>query len=270
MNYARFQELKVAFRAEGKGTPIVLLHGFCEDQSMWSEFREDLLEEGCRVVTIDLPGFGNSEPLDEPGIESYALAVHAVITALGLPPFVLIGHSMGGYTALAFAEKFPDMLIGLGMFHSHPYADSAEKKEGRQRQLEFIEKQGHELFVKQLMPGLFTPSFARSQTFIVNRLILAASMYPKEGITGGLKAMMLRPDRSEVLRKAPWPVLFIIGEEDKAIPEVHSLGQTTLAPVASVHVLEKVGHMGIWEAPAKTMKIVRNFISFCFEKAKTD
>lgn len=270
MNYAQFQDRKVAFRAEGKGIPIVLLHGFCEDQSIWSGFREDLLEEGYRVVTIDLPGFGGSEPLDEPGIDGYAMAVHAVITELGLPPFVLIGHSMGGYTALAFAAQFPEMLSGFGLFHSHPYADLPEKKEARQRQIEFIEKQGHELFVKQLVPALFTPAFAQSHTFIVNSLILAASMYPREGIIGGLKAMMERPDRSSVLEEAPWPVLFIIGEEDKAIPEAHSLAQTTLAPISSVHILEKVAHMGIWEATAKTQKIVRNFIAFCQEKAKAN
>jgi len=267
MKHTYFRERKVFYSVEGKGTPVVLLHGFCEDQSIWQDFLADLTDSECRVVTIDLPGFGNSEPLAAPEIADYALAVHAVVTELGLPPFVLIGHSMGGYTALAFAEKFPEMLIGIGLFHSHPYADSTEKIEARHRQIEFIEKQGHELFVKQLVPVLFAPSFARSQTFLVNRLILAASMFPKAGIIGGLKAMIQRPDRSETLKKAPWPVMFIIGEADKVIPEADSLSQTTLPPIASVHFLEKTGHMGMFEAPAKTKKIVRDFIAFCQTKA---
>lgn len=258
----------MAFESQGRGQAVVLLHGFCEDSSIWDDLKSDLVEEHYRVVCIDLPGFGQSEALPHPSIEAYADAVHAVLESLDLKQIILIGHSMGGYTALAFAEKHPALLLGLGMFHSSPYADSKEKKEARRRSIQFVEEQGHVIFVKQLMPVLFSENFARSNSYAVDRLVHAASSYPAAGITGGLEAMMQRPDRSAVLAQAAYPVLFIIGEEDRAIPAEQSLSQTHLPAVASVHVLEKVGHMGMIEAQKKTQRIVREFAGFCVSQSK--
>jgi len=254
---------KIAYEYQGKGPAVVLLHGFCEDSTIWEDFKTDLAEAQFRVICIDLPGFGQSELPAEATVEYYAEAVFAVLKELELSKIILIGHSMGGYTALAFAEKHPGMLLGLGMFHSHPYADSEEKKEARRRSAQFIREQGHILFVKQLIPGLFAPGYAGGNSFLINRLIHAASAYHPTGIIGGLEAMIQRPDRSEILQKAAWPVLFIIGEEDRAVPADQSLSQTQLPLVASVHILEKTGHMGMFEAKKKTQLIVREFALFC-------
>ncbi len=268
MKQTAHREQKVAFTSQGKGPAVVLLHGFCEDSTIWDEFKTDLIEAQYRVVCVDLPGFGQSDLPVEPSIDAYADAVLAVVRELEIDYCVLIGHSMGGYTALAVAEKHPEILLGLGLFHSHPYADSEEKKEARRRSIQFIRDQGHILFVKQLIPGLFAPGFARSNTFTVDRLIHAASAYLSEGIISGLEAMIGRPDRSVVLGEAAYPVLFIVGEEDKAIPADQSLSQTALPRVASVHILEKTGHMGMLEATKKTQKIVREFADYCTRMTK--
>ncbi|MBX2926338.1 MAG: alpha/beta hydrolase [Saprospiraceae bacterium] len=268
MRNMEFQGRKVGYDVQGRGPAVVLLHGFCEDSSVWDDFKTDLIEEHYRVICIDLPGFGQSEALPHPTIEAYADAVHAVVESLDLQQIILIGHSMGGYTALAFAEKHPSLLLGLGMFHSSPYADSAEKKEARRRSIQFVEEQGHVIFVKQLLPVLFSENFARSNSYAVDRLVHAASSYPAAGIIGGLEAMIQRPDRTSILSEAAYPVLFIIGEEDRAIPAEQSLSQTHLPAVASVHVLEKVGHMGMIEAQKKTQRIVREFAGFCLSQSK--
>lgn len=263
MKFVQYQQRKVAYQSDGRGEPVVLLHGFCEDSRVWLEFGEDLREEQFRVIVIDLPGFGESEPAAEPSIDYHAGAVLAVLDELGLARSVLIGHSMGGYIGLAIAEKFPDRLKGLGLFHSHPFADSEEKKANRAKSIEFIRRQGHLLYVKQLIPQLFNPRFAGSHPFLVDTLIHRATRYPEQGIVDGLQAMIDRPDRSKALQQATFPVLFIIGKEDTAIPWEYSIDQTHLPAIASVHILDKVAHMGMYESTRSTQLIVRQFVDFC-------
>jgi pimeloyl-ACP methyl ester carboxylesterase len=267
MKYIRHCDRAIAYTTQGRGPVIVLLHGFCEDSTIWNEFQPSLAESGFQVVCIDLPGFGQSEPIAGASIEQYADAVLAVADALELPRFVLIGHSMGGYTALAIAEKQASRLAGLGMFHSHPYADSEAKKEARQKNIQFIQNHGHIMFAKQLIPVLFAPAFAAGNSYLIGKLVHAASACPQEGIIGGLEAMIARPDRSHILKNSSCPVLFIVGEEDQVISSDQSLSQTVLPPVASVHIIEKTGHMGMLEAPKKTERMLREFAVYCFHQA---
>lgn len=269
MKFVNYQNRKVAYRSEGKGEPVVFLHGFCEDSKVWLEFTEDLREEQYRVITIDLPGFGQSEVGAEASIDYYAGAVTAVLDELSVVKTTLIGHSMGGYVGLSLAESQPDRLRGLGLFHSHPYADSEEKKANRAKSIEFIERQGHFLFVKQLVPHLFSTRYAGSHPFQVDTVIHRAARFPQAGIIHGLEAMINRPDRAEVLRNLSCPVLFIIGKEDTAVPISYSLSQTTLPATASVHVLDKVGHMGMYEATRQTQLMVRQFVDFCLRHQPT-
>lgn len=268
MKFVDLENKRIAYQSKGRGPAVVLLHGFCEDSTIWNEFKTDLLEEKYRVVCIDLPGFGASDTIEGASISKMAAAVAAVIDEIGLTQFILIGHSMGGYVSLAYAEKHSDKLLGLGLFHSQPYPDSEEKKAGRQKNIDFISSFGHILFVKQLIPKLFTDKFAKSQAFLVDKLIYRASQYDSKGIVTALEAMKDRPDRSAVLTTFPKPVLFIIGKEDGAIPAENSLEQTHLPTQASIHVLEKVGHMGMFESKKQTQKILRQFVEFCLEQTK--
>ena len=263
MKFINYQGRQIAYAVEGKGPVVVLLHGFCEDSRVWEDFKLDLIEEKHRVITIDLPGFGQSEVIESVSIKIMADAVAAVLKSLGLEEVVLIGHSMGGYVGLAFAEHYPDYLLGLGLFHSQAKADSEEKKAGRQKGIEFINRQGSALFVKQMFPGLFAPKFAKSSAFLVEKLTFRASRYKPSGITAALEAMKNRPDRSEVLRNFKRPVLFIIGKLDTAVPWENSIAQTHLPAVADIHILDKVGHMGMFEATKSTQSIIRQFVKFC-------
>lgn len=270
MKFTNYQDKKIAYSAEGKGTPIVLLHGFCEDSFVWNDYKQTFLDAGYRVICIDLPGFGGSELLENASIENYAQAVHAVIEDIGLAKIILIGHSMGGYTSLAFAEKYSKKLLGMGMFHSHPAADDAEKLEGRHRSLEVVRTKGAALYVKQLIPGFFYEKFARSNTFLVDKLIHRAARYNPEGIIAALHVMSNRPDRSEVLRSFKKPVLFIIGKEDKAVPAEPSMAQTTLVETASILILEGVGHMGMFEAKKQTQQAILKFAEFCVQLTNSE
>ncbi|MBX2875468.1 MAG: alpha/beta hydrolase [Saprospiraceae bacterium] len=266
MKKVTFQDTAIAYETVGKGPAVVLIHGFCEDSRVWEEFSLDLVEEKYKVIAIDLPGFGSSDVWPDVTIADMAGAVHAVLQDLKQDKVIMIGHSMGGYVGLAFAEKHPEMLIGLGMFHSQPYADSEEKKEGRQKGIGFIRRQGSALYVKQLIPALFAPDFVNSNAFLIEKLTFRASKYDAEGIIGGLQAMKNRPDRSQVLENIACPVLFIVGKKDNAIPAEKSMEQTHLPTISSIHILEKVGHMGMFEATKHTQLFVRKFIVFCLDQ----
>ena len=265
---AGIAEHEINYVVEGKGIPIVFIHGFCEDLSVWDEFIAAFLppprtQNENKIIRIDLPGFGGSAPVEGVTIEYIADCVKAVLDHLQVIQCVMIGHSMGGYVSLAFAKKHASYLLGLGMFHSHPYADTEAKKEGRRKSIEFIHKNGHILFVKQLVPKLFAPAFASSNNFLVNKMIHRASSFSAKGIIEGLNAMINRPDNSEVLKKIKCPVMFIIGKEDVLVPFELSIEQTALPNVSYIHVLEKVGHMGMYEARKETQRWIKNFVEFC-------
>lgn len=262
MQYTEYQGKKVAFSDSGKnsGQDIVLLHGFSEDSRVWDEWLQ-LLPEHHRYLCIDLPGFGQSEPHDDLSVESMAGAVHAVLAETGVKKCVLVGHSMGGYVSLAFAEKYGPQLNGLCLFHSQAHADNEEKKAARLKSVEFVERNGHVLYVRQLIPKLFAYDYSKGYPAEVNRLIFHATKYQPEAITAALHAMRQRPDRQGVLEKIKCPVLFFIGKMDEALPHENSLAQTHLPDVADIHIYPNVGHMGMFEAPWKTAKAFRTFLS---------
>lgn len=269
MSFITLNDRKVAYQLAGKGETVVLLHGFCEDRRIWMDIEEELHRYNFKTLSIDLPGFGNSDLLHQPHtrIEDYAAAVYAVTQHLKLASCFLLGHSMGGYIALALAEKHPTLIRGLGLLHSHPYQDTDEKKADRQKQIEFIEKNGHLLYIKQLIPKLFTPRFSSSNPFTLDTLIHRASGTNERGIIDALTAMISRPDRTAALQKCSAPVLFIIGKEDITIPTHANLSQILLPEISSIHLLDKVAHMAMFEASRQTQLIIRNFLVYCQQLA---
>ena len=256
-----YQDRQVFFKIDGEGFPLVLLHGFCEDHRIWNDLIPTV--ENAQIIRIDLPGFGGSETPEQASIDHYAAAVKQVLDHLGIRQCLLIGHSMGGYTTLAFAELYPEYLKGFGLFHSHPFADTPEKKQARDKSVQFIQKNGAIHYLKQLIPKLFPSHFLSSKRYLVDRIIFQASKFDPAGIMGGLEAMKNRRDRSLVLQQTPLPVLFILGEHDNLIPFEQQLEQTHWPSTSNVHILLRTGHMGLVEAPHKTARMIQQFLSFC-------
>jgi len=256
-----YQNKNIHYQISGTGQPVVLLHGYCEDQKMWDHFIPLLPSE--KYITIDLPGFGNSEVIPDISIEGMAEIIMAVLEKLKIEKTILIGHSMGGYISLAFAEKYPAALTGLGLFHSHPYADSALQTASRNKSINFLKRNGVAHYAKQLIPKLFPAGFTKFNVFLVNNLIYRASRFPVEGLICGQQAMRDRPDRSKVLTEINCPVHFIIGKKDTLIDEESALEQTTLPDNSLIHILPDAGHMGMFEYPKKTAAMVWQFIKYC-------
>lgn len=260
--FLEYNKSKVAYQESGQGSTLLLLHGFCEDSTMWADF-VPFLSKKYHVMTIDLSGFGDSDLLDVHSIDEMAKAVHAVLEQKGIKKCVLIGHSMGGYVGLSFVEQFPEMLSGLGLFHSHPYTDSDEKIENRKKTVRFIERHGIAPFAGQFVRNLFGSTFLEQNPIFVEDLIHKTSMCHSDAVIGASHAMINRRDKTTVLKNITCPVLFIVGMQDNAIQLENSLHQLSLPSIASVHLLEEVGHLGMFEAPEKTLKMLEDFMELC-------
>jgi pimeloyl-ACP methyl ester carboxylesterase len=251
-----FENKKIFYRLEGKGKPVLLLHGFAEDGRIWDK-QVTLLKENNLLIIPDLPGSGQSEMLDgSRTMKDYSEVVKAIVDEVVFEnkvenerDFCLIGHSMGGYITLAFAEKYPHLLNSFGLFHSSALADSEEKKATRRKGISFIKKNGAEAFLKTSIPNLFAEKTKNEKPELISALFDIAKDISANALIQYYEAMILRPDRTAVLRTFTKPVLFIIGKEDNAVPFQASLEQCHIPAISSVQILDS-GHMGMWEEEA--------------------
>jgi pimeloyl-ACP methyl ester carboxylesterase len=259
---------KIAFQLNShlNGTPpLVLLHGFCEDSSLWDNWC--LAVPGMNIIRIDLPGFGQSDLPPSAGIDIYALAVKAVLDDLHIDQCVLVGHSLGGYTALEFAHQFPERLIGCGLFHSHPFADTPEQQENRRRGIEMVQSGKKNLYVAQLFPKLFSEKFAAVHPEILQKMIQRGQEQSAEGIVNALISMMNRSNHTDTLKKLRVPVLYLLGKHDGLIPPTEVLHIAGDTAQAEIQVLSDAAHMAMFEAPEQTQMIVKNFWTRCVRAA---
>jgi pimeloyl-ACP methyl ester carboxylesterase len=247
---------------KGKKPAVVLIHGFAENNQVWEQ-QQAYLSEQFIVIAPDLPGSGQT-PLTEPlSIESMADYVFTALQADGIENAVIIGHSMGGYVALALAEKYPAMIKGLGLFHSTAAPDSEEKKEGRLKSINIIEQYGGEAFIKQALPNMFSPVYKKQHPEQVEAYVSMGLQCPQESLIAYYRAMINRPDRTAVLSSLSVPVLFVIGKDDTAIPLKGVLTQVSMPQTSSTHIFDHTGHMGMWEVPEASRLLLQQFILFC-------
>ena len=265
-----YQSSTIFYRVTGQGKPVVLLHGFGEDGEIWNAQVEYLKDRFCLIVP-DLPGSGKSAVLPgQPclpagrlavGMEEYADVVKAILTEEKIENCIMLGHSLGGYITLAFAEKYAQHLAAFGLVHSSAFADSEEKKKERSKSIEFIKNHGSYAFLKTSIPGLFKGSDGSkpSDPYIAG-LIEKGSNFPPEVLIQYYKAMIARPDRTDILRYFNGPILFIIGEYDMAVPFQQSLQQCYLPLRSHVHILRNSAHMGMLEETEKINEILKRFL----------
>jgi pimeloyl-ACP methyl ester carboxylesterase len=194
-------------------------------------------------------------------MEEMAYAVKAILDAEGINECILVGHSMGGYITLAFAELYPQILKAFGLFHSTSYADSEEKKAARRKGIEFIRRNGAAPFIKQTTANLFSETSRHQHPEWINTLIGKYEGFDPGSLIHYYEAMILRPDRSYVLGRFPRPVLFITGGQDNTIPLNISLQQSHLPNVSYIYILEQAGHMGMLEDAARAGRILEEFLN---------
>lgn len=258
----QYQKQYINYQVEGQGQALVLLHGFMEDLGMWNQHSEELSKH-YQVLCIDLPGHGETGIWSPShSMDFMAEIVKQAMDHEGIEKCVMIGHSMGGYVSLAFAEIYPDKLIGFGLFHSHSLADSEQDKKNRSRTIEIV-NQEKGAFVNQFIPSLFAKENQKVfQKEIEQQIELANKMNPL-GITAALEGMKERPMRIDVVAFSECPVLFILGKKDDRIAYEHVLAQASTAKLAQISILGNAGHMGWLEEKSKTIAIISGFMDYC-------
>ncbi len=239
---------------------VVLLHGYLESMLVWDDF-VPLLYKRVRVVTLDLPGHGISEVRGEcHSMEYLADVVRDALQALGIARCTLVGHSMGGYVALAFCERHPGMLDGLVLFSSTPNADTEEKRENRRREIELV-RAGKKERLARVAPGAgFAADNRIRMAGAIEELTEQVYLTEDEGIVALLNGMIARPDRNEMLRRSPVRQLFLFGRKDEYIPAAVAEQLIAAHPQAQAVWLAGSGHMGFLEEPQASAEALLRFM----------
>lgn len=260
------QQSILNFQFAGKGPNLLLLHGFCEDSTIWNNFIPELSRNYC-VIIPDLLGFGNSEYLKSSSIEEMSDSVCLVLQKMGARQFVVVGHSMGGYVALALAEKHPDAVKGLMLFHSTSLSDCDQKRKDRETAIGSIKQYGTRPFLSGFFNKLFRENNTPNFTKIKDELKSRTMELPAEGIINAINAMMIRPDRSCLLKHLTCPIGFIAGDQDEFLPLSKTIEESSYPDTSVIHILRGAGHAGMFEQYDETLKMVSNFTKFCYEVA---
>lgn len=255
--FIQYKDKNICYRLIGEGLPVVLIHGFGEDSNIWNSIIKDL-QRNFKLIFPDIPGSGKSEMLEgaNVSIDDYAEVINGILQEERMTQCSVIGHSMGGYITLAFAEKYPGYLNAFGLFHSSAFADDEEKKQTRRKAIDFIKENGAYAFLKTSIPNLFA---GKDHLEEMEELIERGKQFTAESLVQYYNAMINRPDRTLVLKNFAKPILFIIGEKDNAIPLQASLEQCHLPAKAHVHILD-TGHMGMIENRNETLPILKSFL----------
>lgn len=259
----QFKKATVTFSDQGKGRVVVLLHGYLGSKEIWQSTIHNLAKS-YRVIAIDLPGHGATPNIGYVhSMELMAKCVKKVMDDLRLKKYVIIGHSMGGYAALAFAELFPENLKGLCLFHSTALADSEEKKKDRNRAIKLV-KADKRVYTRSTIQNLFATKnlkYLKDEIGFATKIALSTS---KQGAVAALEGMKDRPNRDIILGLVEYPVMMVIGEHDNILPFESLLEQANTIKNKHVLYLEHDGHMGFLESPRVVNKAIRKFLRSCY------
>ncbi|WP_313806672.1 alpha/beta hydrolase [Flavobacterium sp.] len=251
-----FKNTKIAYSETGKGTAIVLLHGFLENSTMWNFYLDDLSKK-YRVITIDLLGHGQTGCLGYiHTMEDMADSVQAVLQELRIRKALFVGHSMGGYVALAFAELYPDNVKGIVLLNSTSRADSDERKLNRDRAIKAV-KQNYATFISMSIANLFSEDNREKLTLEIESVKQEALKTPLQGIVAALEGMKIRKDREVILHFAPYPILLILGKKDPVLPFQDNLEQIDGTAIQLISFPD--GHMSHIENQDRLGKVLLDF-----------
>lgn len=251
-----YKNTKISYSDTGKGSAIVLLHGFLENQSMWQDLVPELSKKN-RVITIDLLGHGESGCLGYVhSMEENAEIVHAVLSKLKIRKAIIVGHSMGGYVALAFAEIYPTNVKGLVLQNSTSKADSEERKANRDRAIKAVKKE-YTTFVRLSITNLFSEENREKMIDEIEKVKIEALKTPLQGIVASLEGMKIRKDRETLLRSATFPMMLILGKKDGVLNYEDNLKQIENTNVKLITFPD--GHMSHIENREELKKVLLDF-----------
>jgi pimeloyl-ACP methyl ester carboxylesterase len=248
-----------SYYTSGNGKPVLLMHGFAEDHSIWSHQIQSLSEK-YYVITPDLMGTNKSTSLEKEkvSIVDYAMAIKEIIIAEQIDKLIMIGHSMGGYITLAYYKLYPEDLVAIGLVHSTIFADDHLKKEIRSKAIDFIREYGSNAFLKTSISGLFHD--IQKHELDIKHMIQKSDCISEKSLIQYYQAMRERPDQSQLLSESKIPVMYIAGIHDQAVPFSVSQKQFHVSRISYVKILKKSAHMGMIEETENVNRYLSFFI----------
>ncbi|MBR1517589.1 MAG: alpha/beta hydrolase [Bacteroidales bacterium] len=268
VNYAGKQ---IHYRDEGRSNvkTIVLLHGLAQNLTVWSDITLKLMGN-YRVVLVDLPGHGYTDLYNKDVLtmEFMAECVHEVLIAAGVSDCVIVGHSLGGYVALAYAEKYEHTVKGLGLINSHALADDQQHLQDRRSVCEAI-RTNRPNFIINFVPSLFSNDCSMELNKKISQIKESCLTVSADALIASEMGMARRISRLPFLSKTSMPIMFVYGKDDTRIPLELASIMATVPQHSEMLLLDHVGHMAHIEEPHTVVRWIRNFIETCYADPRT-
>ncbi len=258
MSKTRVHDIEIAYEDEGSGPPVVLLHGYPFNRSMWDD-QTQALRNSQRVIVPDLRGHGESE-VAEATIEAMARDIGGLMTSIGISEAAIGGLSMGGYVALAFYRLYPERVRALVLADTRASADTDEVKQNRRKQAERALSEGMEGIANDLLPKLLSPHTLEKRAEIVDRVRQMMVETKPEGAAAALKAMGERNDQTDLLSRIVAPTLILVGRDDVITPVKDSESMHRVIEGSHLEVIEGAGHVSNVEQPEQFNRVLLNFL----------
>lgn len=251
----KYQNSNIHYNVYGKGPAVILLHGFLESSTIWEPLIP-LISDKHTVITMDFPGLGKSDPLDEiHTMRMMAKVVDVLLQELNIDKATLIGHSMGGYITLAYIDLFGEKAEKIVLLNSTSTADSLERKVIRDRSIRLVEK-NPKAFISMAIGNWAVESSREKFKEDIDFLKTQAYSFPTEGIVAALKGMRNRKDRSEILKNFSRPKYLLLAEEDPIIP-ADETSQMAMDADVEVKIISG-GHMSMIENQSELLDFVQS------------
>ncbi len=257
---ARLNGVEIAYDDTGDGLPVVLIHGFPLDRTMWAE-QTPALAGAARLVVPDLRGFGESEaPAGPCKMETYAEDIRALLDHVHVDRAVIAGISMGGYVAFAFARLFPKRLRALILCDTKAAADSPEARAGRAEMAELARAKGAVAVAEKMLLKMLAPETPKLRPDLAEAAAAMMGRAPVHGIVGALHAIAHRADSTPILSEIACPVLFVVGEHDAITPPDEAAGVVARLRNARLVVVRDAGHLSPLENPSAVNSAMAEFL----------
>lgn len=258
---AKINGITLAYNDQGTGLPIVFLHAFPLNRTMWAE-QVKALSSQFRAITIDLRGHGESDaPLWHYTLDQAADDVIGLLDHLSIRQAVFVGLSMGGYVLFALYRKYADRVQGLVLADTRAQADTAEGKEARFQMAQIAYKNGPSAIADIMLPKLLSPATIQTRPELVRRVRTMIEGTQVSGIAGDLMAMAERPDSIALLNQITCPTQIVVGEQDLATPPSDAKLMADRIPDARLTIIPGAAHLSNMEQPGLFNETIRSVVS---------
>lgn len=257
---ASINKIRMGYTDTGRGTPVVLVHGYPLNRSMWDAQVSDLSKD-FRIIAPDLRGHGESDaPSGVNTMDIIADDLRALLDHLNIQKVVLVGFSMGGYAAFAFQRKHANRLQALVLADTRPQSDTPEGKQGRENTAQTVIKDGVTGVATATAPRMLAPTTVQGKPDVVEQVKNIMASTPVNGYVGDLRGLAERPDSTTTLSQITVPTLIIVGEQDAVTPPADSEMMAKTIKNAKLVKIPNAGHLSPIEQPQAFNAALREFL----------